>query len=108
MGIGVLWLLKAVASTGSLRQGASELSISYSKAYSMISVLEKQLGVAVIERRKGGNEHAGATLTAFGSAFIACYDDFQNELKELSASPFLAFSDTVSELIQTHCSTDKE
>ncbi len=108
MGIGVLWLLKAVEASGSLRGGAAELSISYSKAHAMIASLEANLGVPVISRRKGGNEHAGATLTLFGKAFVKQYDDFQTEIKELSASPFKRFSDRVDQLIKADSSGDKE
>ena len=44
MGIGVLWLLEHVGTSGSLRAAASALGISYSKAYAMVKNLEDQLG----------------------------------------------------------------
>ncbi len=108
MGIGVLWLLRAIEETGSLRQGAQTLSISYTKAYTMISSLEAQLSLPVIERRKGGNTHAGASLTPFGKAYLHAYDEFQNEIKGMSISPFTRFSDKVSSLIEEYQSNDKE
>lgn len=108
MGIGVLWLLKAIEEHGSLRKGAAELSISYSKAYGMISSLEKNLGVPVIDRRKGGNEHTGAMLTPFGKEFLALYEEFHSHIKKLCASPYLAFSDTVQQLIDSYRARDKE
>ncbi len=108
MGIGVLWLLKAIEEHGSLRKGAAELSISYSKAYGMISSLEKNLGVPVIDRRKGGNDHSGAMLTPFGKEFLSLYEDFHTDIKKFCASPYIAFSDTVQQLIDTYQSRDKE
>ena len=108
MGIGVLWLLRAIEETGSLRQAAQTLSISYTKAYAMISALEAQLSLPVLERRKGGNSHAGASLTPFAREYLKTYDEFQHEIKELSVSPFSQFSDKVSSLIEEYQSKDKE
>lgn len=83
MGIGVLWLLQKVDELKSLRAAANALGISYSKAFRMVENLEDSLGMKVLERRKGGSERGGATVTDFGRAFIALYDDFQKECKAL-------------------------
>ena len=91
MGIGVLWLLQQVALEGSLRQAAAKLGISYSKAFNMVRHLERNLGMAVIERKKGGSAHHGASLTEFGSRFLALYDDFQAKAKQTINGPFETF-----------------
>ena len=83
MGIGVLWLLQKVDELKSLRAAANALGISYSKAFRMVENLEDSLGMKVLERRKGGSERGGATVTDFGRVFIALYDDFQKECKAL-------------------------
>ncbi|MGX8681573.1 MAG: winged helix-turn-helix domain-containing protein, partial [Spirochaetales bacterium] len=62
MGIGVLWLLEKVKACGSLRSAASELGISYSKAFRMVQNLETELGVEVLERKRGGMQRTGASL----------------------------------------------
>jgi len=108
MGIGVLWLLKEVEQKGSLRSAAQNLGISYSKAYGMVKNLEEKLGIAVIERRKGGSEHVGSSLTSFGREFLFLYDQFQQESKQLLLSPFKDFSDKVNELITNTVEQDKE
>ena len=100
MGIGVLWLLKELKKQGSLRSAAKELGISYSKAYSMIKNLEQEIDVSVIERKRGGADHIGSSLTPFGEQFLVLYDSFQTEAKELLLSPFQQFSDKVEELIK--------
>lgn len=92
MGIGVLWLLQEVEKSGSLRSAAVSMGISYSKAYSMIRNLESQLGLPVIERRKGGATHEGSSITDFGKRFIILYDAFQSEAKQLLNKPFRMFS----------------
>ena len=100
MGIWVLWLLKEIKKQGSLLSASKELGISYSKAYSMIKNLEQEIRVQVIERKKGGSDHVGASLTPFGEQFLVLYDTFQGEAKELLLSPFEQFSDKVEELIE--------
>ncbi len=99
MGIGVLWLLQKISSCGSLRSAAAELGISYSKAFRMIENLESSLGVAVLERHRGGMQRAGASLTPFGQAYILLYDDFQKKCKSLMEEPFEKFSKELSELV---------
>lgn len=99
MGIGVLWLLKEVEKQGSLRKAASELSISYSKAYYMVDKLEKSLGITVLDRKRGGQSRDGASLSDKGKAFIAVYDSFQKEAKEKIISDYDSFKEEVVKII---------
>lgn len=100
MGIGVLWLLQKVKSTGSLRAGALELGISYSKAYKMVENLESALGKEVLERRKGGMNRNGASLTPFGETFISLYDEFQRKCKVRLEEPFEDFCGKLDSLLK--------
>ena len=102
MGIGVLWLLQKIRTSGSLRAAASEMGISYSKAFRMVENLEASLGVAVLERRRGGMQRSGACLTPFGEAFIPLYDNFQKKCKDLMEEPFEKFSEELQELVLQH------
>lgn len=99
MGIGVLWLLKAIEKSGSLRSAASELGISYSKAYGMVDNLEKALDQKMIERKKGGQDRLGASLTPFAKEFITLYDDFQSDCKHLLDRPFASFKKKFDRLL---------
>lgn len=101
MGIGVLWLLEKVKVCGSLRSAASELGISYSKAFRMVQNLETELGVEVLERKRGGMQRSGASLTKFGEDFICLYDTFQRECKVLLDKPFYDFSNKLDSLLET-------
>ncbi len=100
MGIGVLWLLKRVGETGSLRAAAAAMDISYSKAYKMVGALERQLGVDVVVRRKGGSLHEGSSLTEFGRKFADLYDGFQQEAKVQLVEPFERFSVRLEVLLE--------
>ncbi len=101
MGIGVLWLLEKVKACGSLRSAAAELGISYSKAFRMVQNLETELGVEVLERKRGGMQRTGASLTRFGEDFICLYDTFQRECKVLLDKPFYDFSNKLDSMLET-------
>lgn len=101
MGIGVLWLLEKVKACGSLRSAAVELGISYSKAFRMVQNLETELGVEVLERKRGGMQRTGASLTRFGEDFICLYDTFQRECKVLLDKPFYDFSNKLDSMLET-------
>ena len=100
MGIGVLWLLDQVAVHNSLRKAASALGISYSKAFSMVQNLERSLGVAVLNRRKGGASRDGATLTAFAMAFLDLYRNFEKQAKRDLNVPFDRFRQDLALLLE--------
>ena len=100
MGIGVLWLLQEVAGTQSLNKAATNLGISYTKAFNMVKNLEKALGKEVLLRKKGGSTREGATLTDFGSDFLALYDEFQKSAKKSMEAPYREFCDRLADLMK--------
>ncbi len=99
MGIGVLWLLEKIQQGSSLRKAASELEISYSKAYNMVRNLERNLGYPVVQRRRGGASHDGVSLTPLGQSLIELYRTFQQEVKEQAHQPFVQFSQKLQGLL---------
>lgn len=101
MGIGVVWLLEKVRENGSLRSAASSLGISYSKAYTMISKLEKTLEKSVLIRKKGGSSRPGATLTTFGEVLLEEYKVFQSSIKEVTRVPYEQFSRDFNNILST-------
>lgn len=100
MGIGVLWLLQKIDACGSLRAAARDLGISYTKAFGMIQNLEKGLGLAVLDRRKGGSGHVGAVLTPFGKEFMKVYDAFQKDAKATLEEPYRLFTRQLQTLME--------
>lgn len=81
MGIGLVWLLRRIDDTKSIRQAASQMELSYVKALRMLNRLEKNLGTEVLERQRGGHDRGGADLTDFGRCFLAEYDAMQQRIK---------------------------
>ena len=102
MGIGVLWLLQRTASFGSLRKAAADMTISYTKAYNMISKLEDELGLEVLARRKGGSSRDGAQLTPFGHYLVEAYNVFQEKAKEAVKAPYKEFEEDLEKKMEEY------
>ncbi|MGD1822944.1 MAG: winged helix-turn-helix domain-containing protein [Pleomorphochaeta sp.] len=105
MGIGVVWLLEEIKKHSSLRAAANEIGISYSKAYSMMNMLENSLGKIILVRRRGGYSRQGAYLTEFGEEFLKAYKAFHKEIKEITKGPYDKFNDEIDSLLSKY---DKE
>ena len=62
-GEGPLDILLRVERTGSLRQAAEEINMSYSQAWNLIKDLEKRLEFNLLERKVGGERGGGSEIT---------------------------------------------
>ncbi len=62
-GDGPARLLDGVEQTGSLRKAASELGMSYNKAWRILHAAEQRLGFALLDRSVGGSLGGGSHLT---------------------------------------------
>ena len=62
-GDGPLDILHRVERTGSLRQAAAEINMSYSQAWNLMKDLEKRLGFNLLKRKVGGEKGGGSELT---------------------------------------------
>jgi len=100
MGIGVLWLLEAIEESSSLRQAASKMKLSYSKAYGMLSHLEMTLGRPIVERKKGGQSREGVQLTPFAKSFMSLYKDFQDKAKQATRACYNDFLKDFTNLME--------
>lgn len=81
-GKGPKMLLLKVDELGSLRQAASSMNLSYTKAWNMISNLEKGLGIKVLEKQIGGKNGGGSILTKEVRALIEKFDELEMEVGE--------------------------
>lgn len=76
-------LLEAIDKYGSINQAAKEINISYRKAWSYIGTMEERLGIKLVDRRAGGRNGGGATLTKEAREFIGKYKMMEEGIKEL-------------------------
>lgn len=73
-------LLRKVHKTHSLHQAASQMSMSYSKAWQLIRTLEMRLGFALLKSRTGGLSGGGSRLTPEAKLLIEQYGRFRKEV----------------------------
>jgi len=91
MGIGLVWLLRAIHESGSISRASKEMKLSYAKALKIINRLEENLGSKLLIRKHGGCDRGGAELTPFGRKFIEKYDLMQAAIKESAEKEFSLF-----------------
>jgi molybdate transport system regulatory protein len=75
-GPGMAELLEGIVRTGSLRQSAMAMDMSYNKAWSVLRQSEANLGIQLVERVVGGAGGGGSRLTPEGLAFLERYRSF--------------------------------
>jgi molybdate transport system regulatory protein len=72
-GDGPARLLDGVEQAGSLRRAASELGMSYNKAWRILHAAEQRLGFALLDRSVGGSLGGGSQLTPQAQDLLARY-----------------------------------
>jgi len=78
-GDGPLDILHRVDKTGSLRQAAEEINMSYSQAWNLMKNLEKRLGFNLLKRNVGGERGGGSQLTEQAREMMMKFEIFHEE-----------------------------
>ncbi len=87
-GPGPYFILRLVEETGSLRLACTQMGISYSKGWKIVESIEEQLGMQVVERKRGGAQRGHSTLTACGKKLMAAYAAFSAECDQAARAAF--------------------
>lgn len=83
-GPGVVTLLNLTKELESLNAAAKKMNLSYSKANKMIKSTEAALNFKLLDRKIGGPNGGGSTLTPECIDFLKSFTDYENELKKHS------------------------
>jgi molybdate transport system regulatory protein len=75
-------ILTRVERTGSLRQAAAEIKMSYSQAWRLLKTIEKKLGYPLLEKQTGGAGGGYSKLTSRGKALTEAYSQFRLEAEQ--------------------------
>jgi len=81
-GDGPLDILHRVERTGSLRQAATEINMSYSQAWNLMKDLEKRLGFDLLKRKVGGESGGGSQLTEQARDLMMKFEMFRKRASE--------------------------
>lgn len=73
LGPGKADLLERIASTGSIRQAALELKMSYMRAWSLVRTMNNSFKSPLVEVNRGGRAQGGAILTKVGVRVLQIY-----------------------------------
>jgi molybdate transport system regulatory protein len=87
-GPGAFELLRRVERMGSLNQASKSMAMSYSKAWRVVREVEERLGVSLFERRIGGPDGGGSSLTDEARSLLARYGAIEGEADSLLGALF--------------------
>jgi molybdate transport system regulatory protein len=63
-------LMELIRETGSIRQAAVRMDMSYRRGWLLVDELNRMFKQSVVETKHGGNSGGGAALTAFGEELL--------------------------------------
>jgi len=81
-------ILRRVDRTGSLRQAAAEINMSYSQAWRLIRFPEKRIGFPLLIKKAGGERGGGSMLTDQARELIHSYQSLSISAREALADVF--------------------
>lgn len=74
-------LLSLVGECGCVQTSCRMMGMSYSKGWALINEAEKRLGFALIERKQGGRDGGGSSLTPEGDRMLLRFNEFESEVQ---------------------------
>ena len=77
-------LLQQIERCGNVREACEKTGISYSKAWDMIRLAEEGLGGKIVERRAGGKDGGGASVTERGRTLTELYQRYEEAVRNYS------------------------
>lgn len=83
-------LLQAVAVTGSLAEAATEMGLSYRRAWGKLREIEMNLGVKLLESSVGGAGGGSSRLTGEGEQLVRQFLRFRRALTDDAQREFAA------------------
>jgi molybdate transport system regulatory protein len=85
LGPGKAELLEQVQKAGSIAEAASQIGMSYMRAWTLIKTMERCFEEPLVKVSRGGAKHGGAELTTNGKEVLALYRGMEKESMEATA-----------------------
>ncbi|MFH0866042.1 MAG: LysR family transcriptional regulator [Bacteroidota bacterium] len=98
LGDGKWRLLKAIEEFGSISKAATQLGISYRKAWGDLKKVEEMLTFPVIDKHRGGFAGGSSVLTEQGIHLIKAYAKFHNDFDSSFRKSFDKFIKEISSI----------
>ena len=87
-GEGKARLLQAIEKTGSISEAARSMGISFRRAWSYITTMEKRLGFILVNKNRGGKGGGGSSLTEAAKGFLIRYEKLNKAVKSFADKKF--------------------
>jgi molybdate transport system regulatory protein len=98
LGPGMAQLLERVAETGSIRQAAASMGMSYRKAWLLIQAIQKTFDGSVVTAEIGGVSGGGTRLTQLGDDLLKLY----RRVESRAAAAVKSDLDTLSGMVKAN------
>ena len=82
LGPGKVDLLDLIGETGSIREAAERMGMSYMRAWKLIQTINACFREPLVETNRGGPTQGGATLTATGKKALRLYQQMETASRE--------------------------
>ena len=79
LGPGKVDLLQLVGETGSIREAADRMGMSYMRAWTLIRTMNACFKEPLVEAARGGAGHGGAGLTETGHKALQLYQEMEED-----------------------------
>jgi len=73
IGPGKADILEGIKETGSIAAAGRRMRMSYKRAWLLVETMNACFRTPLVETRRGGRAHGGASLTPTGEMVLACY-----------------------------------
>ena len=93
LGPGKIELLELVRETGSIKEAAGKMGMSYMRAWTLIRTMNRCFREPVVIAARGGSKGGGAQLTATGRAALDLYRQMDRECLEAAEPAWKQFQD---------------
>jgi len=86
LGPGKVDLLGLVGKTGSIREAADRMGMSYMRAWTLIKTMNTCFKQPLVEAVRGGSKHGGAKLTETGRKALKLYHAMEEDCLRVTAA----------------------
>jgi molybdate transport system regulatory protein len=90
LGPGKVDLLALVGKTGSIREAADRMGMSYMRAWTLIRTMNSCFKEPLVEAVRGGRAHGGAALTDTGRKALKLYQQMEKDCLEATRARWKA------------------
>jgi molybdate transport system regulatory protein len=91
-GPGKAELLRHIAATGSIRTAASELGMSYNRAWQLVTAMNGLFRAPLVAVSRGGGTGGGAALTPLGEEVLTRYTRMEQACRDATLADWQALS----------------